>query len=194
MSRKFTGERNTKETQIKLSLDLDNGDKVSIKTGIGFLDHMLELFSCHGGFGVELEVTGDIHIDYHHTVEDTAILLGRAFYECVGDKKGINRYGNFTVPMDETLVESVVDFSGRPYLVYNVEFKTDKCGSFDMELVEEFFRAFTNNAKINLHINMRYGTNSHHISEAVFKSAARALNQAVKVSGSKIMSTKGILE
>lgn len=194
MAREYKGSRNTKETKISLSLNLDNAENISIKTGIGFFDHMLELFAYHGNFGLELKAEGDLHIDSHHTVEDVGILLGKAFSEALGDKKGINRYGSFSVPMDETLVESVVDFGGRPYFVYNVEYKTSKCGDFDIELVEEFFRAFVNNGRLNLHINMKYGTNSHHISEAVFKSTARALRSAVNISSDKIMSTKGIIE
>ena len=151
MSRHFKGSRSTKETQIDVSLDLEKYD-YSISTGIGFFDHMLELFAHHGSFWLEVKASGDTHIDFHHTVEDTGILLGQAFYNAAGDKKGIKRYGFFKVPMDEALVECVIDFGGRPYLSYNLEFSTQKCGDFDMELVEEFFRAFAYNAKINLNI------------------------------------------
>ena len=151
MARQFKGSRNTKETHIDIFLDLEKYD-YSISTGIGFFDHMLELFAHHGSFGLEVKASGDTHIDFHHTVEDTGILLGQAFYNAAGDKKGIKRYGFFKVPMDEALVECVIDFGGRPYFAHNLEFSSQKCGDFDMELIEEFFRAFTYNAKINLHI------------------------------------------
>lgn len=193
MARQFKGSRNTKETQIDISLDLEKYD-YSISTGIGFFDHMLELFAHHGSFGLELKASGDTHIDFHHTVEDTGILLGQAFYNAAGDKKGIKRYGFFKVPMDEALVECVIDFGGRPYFSYGLEFTTQKCGDFDMELVEEFFRAFVNNAKINLYIIMHKGGNSHHVSEAAFKSFARALREALTVENDRLMSTKGIIE
>ena len=193
MARQFKGSRNTKETQIDISLDLEKYD-YSISTGIGFFDHMLELFAHHGSFGLELKASGDTHIDFHHTVEDTGILLGQAFYNAAGDKKGIKRYGFFKVPMDEALVECVIDFGGRPYLSYGLEFNTPKCGDFDTELVEEFFRAFTNNAKINLHLIMRQSGNSHHTAEAAFKACARALRQALTIESNKLMSTKGIIE
>lgn len=191
--RTFNGSRNTKETQIKISLDLDKYE-YNISTGIGFFDHMLELFTHHGSFGLELKAIGDTHIDFHHTVEDVGILLGQAFYNAAGDKKGIKRYGFFTVPMDEALVECVIDFGGRSYLSYGLEFSTSKCGDFDMELIEEFFRAFVNNAKINLHLIMKKGGNSHHVSEAAFKSFARALKDALTVENDRLMSTKGIIE
>ena len=193
MARNYKGSRSTKETQIEVQLDLESHD-YSIDTGIGFLDHMLELFAHHGSFGLELKAKGDTHIDYHHTVEDTAILLGQAFYNAAGDKKGIKRYGSFTVPMDEALVECVIDFGGRPYIAYVLEFSTSKCGDFDMELIEEFFRAFANNAKINLHLIMRSGGNSHHVSEAAFKACARALKDALTIENDRLMSTKGIIE
>lgn len=193
MSREFSGSRNTKETQIELYLNLDKTG-YEINTGIGFLDHMLELFAHHGSFNLNIKASGDTHIDFHHTVEDIGILLGKAFYEAAGDKKGIKRYGNFTVPMDEVLVESVLDFSGRSYLAYGLKFKTDKCGDFDLELVEEFFRAFTNNAKINLHLILKAEGNSHHVSEAAFKATARALKDALQIESNILMSTKGIIE
>lgn len=193
MAREFKGSRNTKETQIDISLNLEKYE-YSISTGIGFFDHMLELFAHHGSFGLEIKASGDTHIDFHHTVEDTGILLGQAFYNAAGDKKGIKRYGFFKVPMDEALVECVIDFGGRPYFSYGLEFNTDKCGDFDMELIEEFFRAFVNNAKINLHIIMYKGGNSHHVSEAAFKSFARALKEALTIENDRLMSTKGIIE
>ena len=193
MVRQFKGSRNTNETQIDIKLDLDSNE-YNINTGIGFFDHMLELFAHHGSFGLELKAAGDIHIDFHHTVEDTGILLGQAFYNATGDKKGIKRYGFFKVPMDEALVECVIDFGGRPYFSYDLEFISQKCGDFDMELIEEFFRAFASNAKINLHIIMHKNGNSHHVSEAAFKSFARALKEALTVENDRLMSTKGIIE
>ncbi len=193
MARNFQGSRKTNETQIELSLDLDKTD-YNINTSIGFFNHMLELFSHHGSFGLHLKATGDLDVDFHHLVEDVGILLGQAFYNVSGDKKGIKRYGFFTVPMDESLVECVIDFGGRPYLSYELEFNTSKCGDFDMELIEEFFRAFVNNAKINLHLIMHKGGNSHHVSEAAFKSFARALKESLTIENNILMSTKGIIE
>lgn len=193
LKRNFVGERKTSETSVSVKLDLDGGP-IQIATGIGFLDHMLTLFAKHGGFGLEITAGGDTFIDFHHTTEDVGILLGKAFCEAVGDKVGINRYGCFLLPMDETLAETAVDFSGRPYLAYCAPFDKNKIGDFDTELVEEFWRAFVNNAKINLHIIIRSGTNSHHISEAIFKSAARAMKEALKITGTDIPSTKGSLD
>lgn len=193
MKREYEGSRHTKETQIDLTLNLDKKD-YKINTGIGFFDHMLELFAHHGEFGLKINAKGDTHIDYHHLVEDTGIILGQAFYQAAGDKKGIRRYGSITLPMDEVLVECVIDFGGRAYLSYGLEFNTPKCGDFDTELVEEFFRAFTNNAKINMHLILRQGGNSHHTAEAAFKACARALRQALTIESNKLMSTKGIIE
>ncbi|MDR2401527.1 MAG: imidazoleglycerol-phosphate dehydratase HisB [Deferribacteraceae bacterium] len=183
--------RKTKETSIELSLNIDGGD-IAIDTGIGFFDHMLELFAFHGGFGLSLKAKGDINVDGHHTVEDAGIAFGEAFYSALGDKVGISRYAQTLLPMDETLAESAVDISGRAALVFNVAFPPGSAG-FDMELVEEFFRAFAANAKITLHINLRYGKNNHHIAEAVFKSAARSLREAVKITSDALPSTKGCL-
>jgi len=185
--------RKTKETDIVLELALQQGD-ISIDTGIPFLDHMLTLFALHSGFSLKLKAKGDTEIDFHHTVEDIGILLGRAFNEAASDKIGIRRYGNMLLPMDEALVETAIDFGGRPYFVYNVQFDTDKVGEFDTELIEEFFIAFVNNAKINLHINMRSGKNSHHISEAIFKSTAKSIAQALEIISTNLMSTKGVLD
>lgn len=189
----FEIERKTSETSIKLKLSLDGG-KIDVSTGVGFFDHMLCLFAKHGGFGLELKCEGDTFIDFHHTVEDTGILLGKAFYEAAGNKEGINRYGHFLLPMDEALVETAVDFGGRPYFAYVVKFEKDKAGDFDMELVEEFWRAFTNNAKINLHIIMRSGSNAHHISEGIFKSVSKSLKMALAITGTGVLSTKGCLD
>jgi imidazoleglycerol-phosphate dehydratase len=195
MSRKASIERVTKETQIRLSLNLDGRGKAKICTSVPFLDHMLDLFTRHGLFDMEVEAKGDIDIDFHHTVEDIGIVLGQAFREALGDKKGIHRYGQATVPMDETLAAVAIDLSGRPYLVYNVRIPKVKIGEFDVELVREFFQAFVNNCGANLHINVIYGENVHHILEACFKAAARALDQATRVDPriEGVLSTKGKL-
>jgi imidazoleglycerol-phosphate dehydratase len=185
--------RATKETDIKLKLNLDGGD-ININTGVGFFDHMLTLFAHHGGFGLTVAAKGDTHIDDHHTVEDIGISLGKIFHEALGDKIGIARYGQCLLPMDEALVETAVDISGRSYLHIDAPFRNPKIGNFDTELVEEFFQAFASNAKITLHINLRYGKNEHHIAEAIFKSVARALRAAVKVESGILNSTKGIIE
>ena len=195
MSRKASIERVTKETQIRLSLDLDGKGKAKICTSVPFLDHMLDLFTRHGLFDMEVEAKGDIDIDFHHTVEDIGIVLGQAFKEALGDKRGIHRYGQATVPMDETLAAVAIDLSGRPYMVYNVRIPKVKIGEFDVELVREFFQAFVNNCGANLHINVMYGENVHHILEACFKAAARALDQATQVDPriEGVLSTKGKL-
>ena len=195
MSRKASIERVTKETQIRLSLNLDGKGKAKICTSVPFLDHMLDLFTRHGLFDLEVDAKGDIDIDFHHTVEDIGIVLGQAFKEALGDKKGIHRYGQATVPMDETLAAVAIDLSGRPYLVYNVRIPKVKIGEFDVELVREFFQAFVNNCGANLHINVMYGENVHHILEACFKAAARALDQATLVDPriEGVLSTKGKL-
>lgn len=183
--------RNTKETDILITLSLDSGP-VEISTGIGFFDHMLELFAHHGSFGLKASVKGDTHIDGHHTVEDTGIALGEAFYQAAGDKVGINRYGNISLPMDEVLADVAVDFGGRTFLHFDAVF-SHSGADFDMSLVEEFFRAFAMSAKMNLHINVRYGKNDHHIAEAVFKGVARALKQALMITGNTLPSTKGLM-
>jgi imidazoleglycerol-phosphate dehydratase len=195
MSRKASIERVTKETQIRLTLDLDGKGKTKICTSVPFLDHMLDLFTRHGLFDMEVEAKGDIDIDFHHTVEDIGIVLGQAFREALGDKRGIHRYGQATVPMDETLAAVAVDLSGRPYMVYNVRIPKVKIGEFDVELVREFFQAFVNNCGANLHINVMYGENVHHILEACFKAAARALDQATQIDPriEGVLSTKGKL-
>ncbi len=185
-------ERKTKETDIKLRLDLDGGE-VSISTGIGFFDHMLTALAVHGGIGLSVEAVGDLFVDSHHTVEDTGIVLGQAFAEALGDKSGIMRYGSASIPMDESLADCSLDISGRPYLVFNADFDSDKIGDFDTQLAEEFFRAFAFNAGITMHINLRYGSNDHHKCEAVFKSVAHALKTAVSKNGYGVLSTKGVL-
>lgn len=195
MSRKAVIERITKETQIKLSLDLDGAGKAKICTSVPFLDHMLNLFARHGLFDLEVEAKGDIDIDFHHTVEDIGIVLGEALKQALGDKSGIRRYGQASVPMDETLASVAVDLSGRPYLVYNVRLPKVKIGEFDVELAREFFQALTNNLAANIHINVMYGDNVHHILEGCFKALARALDQATQLDQriTGVMSTKGKL-
>jgi imidazoleglycerol-phosphate dehydratase len=195
MSRTAAIERITKETRIKLSLTVDGSGIAAICTSVPFLDHMLNLFARHGLFDLDVEACGDIDIDFHHTVEDIGIVLGEAFKQALGEKKGIRRYGQSTVPMDETLASAAVDISGRPYLVYHVNLPKVKIGEFDVELAREFFQAFVNHCGLNLHINVMYGDNVHHIIEACFKAFARALDSASqfdpRVEG--VMSTKGML-
>ena len=194
--RKSEIKRDTAETKIALTLDLDGTGKSDIATGCGFLDHMLTLFAKHGRFDLTVDCDGDIDVDDHHTVEDIGICLGNAFSEALGDKKGIIRYGSFTLPMDEALIMCAVDISGRDYLAYRLEIPTEKVGTFDTELVEEFMLAFTRNAGLTLHIIQLSGTNSHHIIEGTFKCLARTLRQAVNIDEKfkdEIPSTKGVL-
>lgn len=191
--RTSTVERNTKETQIKVELNLDGGE-VKVDTGIGFFDHMLTAFGVHGGFGLNVKVTGDLDVDTHHTVEDTGIALGKAFNEALGDMSGINRYGTFYIPMDESLAQASLDISNRPFLVFNAEFAQEKCGDYETCVTEEFWRAFAVNSAITLHINVLYGVNAHHEIEAIFKAVAHALKIAVQRSGDDcVLSTKGVL-
>jgi imidazoleglycerol-phosphate dehydratase len=187
--------RATRETQIKLELNLDGSGQGSWKTGVGFFDHMLELLTRHGAFDLTVEAKGDLHVDQHHTVEDVGICLGQAFKQALGDKAGIRRYGHSTLPMEETLATTAVDLSGRYYLVFNAEFASEKIGDFDTELVEDFWQAFAANSLCNLHVLVHYGRNSHHVSEAIFKSAARALRMAVEADPRMpgVPSTKGTL-
>ena len=195
MPRTATITRNTRETQIRLELNLDGSGQGSWQTGVGFLDHMLELFARHGAFDLKVEAKGDLQVDQHHTVEDVGICLGQAVKQALGDKAGIRRYGHFTLPMEETLATTAIDLSGRYYLVFQAAFDSPKIGEFDTELVEDFWQAFAANALCNLHILIHYGRNSHHKSEAIFKSAARALRMAVesdpRMTG--VPSTKGTL-
>lgn len=187
-------ERKTGETDISLALNLDGEGKSTIDSGCGFLDHMLTLFAAHGKFDLTLSCKGDTNVDDHHTVEDIGICLGKAFAEALGDKRGIARYGDITLPMDEALILAAVDLSGRDYLGYALEIPTEKVGSFDTELVEEFWLAFVRNAACNLHIRQLAGKNSHHIIEGAFKAVARALRAAVKSDGTDtVPSTKGVL-
>ena len=188
--------RKTAETDIAMKLNLDGKGESQIDTGVGFLDHMLTLFAKHGRFDLNVQCTGDTYVDDHHTVEDIGIALGQAFAEALGDKKGIRRYGREVLPMDEALVLTAVDFSGRSYLAYGLKIPTPTVGTFDTELVEEFWMAFTRNAKCTLHIHQMAGTNSHHIIEGAFKSAAKTMRAAVSVDAAfadEIPSTKGVL-
>ena len=188
--------RKTAETVIQLTLNLDGKGASSVATGCGFLDHMLTLFAAHGKFDLELTCKGDTWVDDHHTVEDVGICLGKAFADALGEKRGIVRYGNFLLPMDEALILSAVDISGRSYLGYQLEIPTQKIGTFDTELVEEFFLGFVRNCPMSLHIRKLAGTNSHHIAEGAFKSVARSLKAAVAVDAADpdaIPSTKGVL-
>lgn len=185
--------RTTKETDIKIRLNLDGSGKVNIDTGIGFFDHMLTALGVHAGFDLDVNVKGDLEVDGHHSVEDTGIALGQAFTKAIGDKAGIARYGSFYIPMDESLCFCSLDISGRPFLVYNAELTNERIGSFDTCLAEEFFRAFAFNAGITLHLREEYGKNDHHIIEAMFKALAHALKEAVSVNGSAVLSTKGVL-
>jgi imidazoleglycerol-phosphate dehydratase len=195
MARTSSIERVTKETRIRLSINLDGSGVGRICTSVPFLDHMLDLFARHGLFDLEIEAQGDIDIDFHHTVEDIGIVLGQAVKEALGDKRGIRRYGQATVPMDETLASVALDLSGRPYLVYNVTLPKVKIGEFDVELGREFFQAFVNNVGANLHLNVMYGDNVHHVLEACFKGVARALDMATQIDPriEGVLSTKGKL-
>jgi imidazoleglycerol-phosphate dehydratase len=188
--------RKTAETDIELTLDIDGTGQFDIDTGSGFFNHMLELFTRHGRFDMKVHCDGDIEVDYHHTVEDIGIVMGQAFKEALGDKKGIKRYGSMMLPMDEALILTAVDFSGRDCLVYDLQIPTEKVGSFDTELVEEFWLGFVRNARCNLHVRQLAGTNSHHIIEGAFKSAARSMRTAVSIDPAfkeEIPSTKGVL-
>jgi len=185
--------RQTKETDISCELNLDGLGKYEIDTGIGFLDHMLSHLSKHGKIDLIIKAQGDLNVDAHHTVEDIAICLGECLTKALGDKKGIARYGHSSVPMEDALANVSVDLSGRPNCVYNVDYRTDKIGDFDVECLQELLRSFSNNGKFNLHINVPYGTNSHHIAEAIFKALGQALAKAVKIVGTDVPSTKGQL-
>jgi len=190
----FETSRKTAETDIQLSLNLDGTGKSSIDTGCGFLNHMLTLFAAHGKFDLTVKCIGDTDVDDHHSVEDIGIVLGQAFQAALGDKRGITRYGAFLLPMDEALIQTAVDISGRSCLCYGLEIPTQKIGTFDTELVEEFFLAFTRNCPMSLHIRQLAGKNSHHIVEGAFKSVARSLRAAVALDGTNdIPSTKGVL-
>lgn len=191
--RKAEISRNTKETKISVTLDIDGQGRHDIRTGIGFFDHMLTALCVHGGFDLELRTDGDLFVDGHHSVEDTGIVLGQAFKAALGDMKGIARYGTSYIPMDESLGFCCLDISNRPFLVYECSFSDPRTGDYDNCLTEEFMRAFAFNAGITLHLKCPYGSNDHHKNEAMFKALAHALKDAVKINGGEILSTKGVL-
>lgn len=185
--------RETKETQISIELNLDGGE-VEIDTGIGFFNHMLTSLAVHGGFGLKINAKGDLDVDCHHTIEDTGIVLGKAFLQAIGDKSGISRFGSFYVPMDEALAFCSLDISGRPFLVFEAAFSEERIGEYDSCMTEEFMRAFAYNSGITLHLKAMYGKNSHHITEALYKALAHSLRTAVmQTSSNKPLSTKGVL-
>ena len=195
MERQTEVVRETRETQITLKLNIDGSGTSNINTGVGFLDHLLELFAKHGFFDLEVNATGDLHVDAHHTVEDVGICLGDAFRQAVGDKAGMRRFGSFTVPMYEALAQADLDLCGRSYLHYQTPLNYGKVGTFDVELAEEFFHGFVNHSGTTLHINVPYGTNRHHIIEAIFKAVAKALDISTSIDDrvSGVLSTKGTL-
>ena len=195
MARTARIQRRTAETEIELELNLDGAGQAQVKTGVGFLDHMLELLAKHGALDLAVAARGDLHVDQHHTVEDTGIAFGQALKQALGDKAGIRRYGHFTLPMEETLVTTALDLSGRYFFVFNVLFSSTKIGDFDSELVEDFWQAVAANALCNLHVILHHGRNNHHIAEAVFKATARALRMAVEPDPRMpgVPSTKGTL-
>jgi len=194
--RKASVERTTKETAVEVTIDLDGEGRSSITTGIGFLDHMLDLLARHSRIDMEIKAKGDLHIDHHHTTEDVGIALGQAVKQALGDMKGITRYADVHLPMDEALTRVALDISGRPFLVFRVDFVRDKVGPFDTELVQEWFQAFAVNAAMTVHVATLYGTNDHHIAESCFKGLARALRAAVAIdprAAHEVPSTKGTL-
>jgi imidazoleglycerol-phosphate dehydratase len=188
-------ERNTSETKISLSIDLDGSGKADVNTGIGFFDHMLISFAKHGFFDLTVKVEGDLHVDSHHTIEDVGIVLGQAVLKALGEKKSIRRFGNMILPMDETLVLCSMDLSGRPYLYFDIPFTVDKVGTFDTEMVKEFFYAVSYSCGMNLHFKYFHGSNNHHLIEAAFKAFARALDEATAIDPriDGVLSTKGTL-
>lgn len=193
MARKAQIKRETNETKIKLSVDLNGTGKSNINTGVGFFNHMLQQLAFHSGIEVEIEALGDLDVCDHHLVEDVGIALGKALAEALGNKLGINRYGTFFVPMDEALAMTSIDISGRPYLYFECDFVRENIGTFSTEMVKEFFRALALNAGMTIHLKVMYGENDHHKAEALFKSFGRALKEAIKVEGEAVSSTKGVL-
>jgi imidazoleglycerol-phosphate dehydratase len=185
--------RQTKETDIRCELNLDGVGTYDIDTGVGFLDHMLSHLSKHGRIDMVIKAKGDLHIDPHHTTEDVGIVLGECLLQALSEKKGIARYGYSSVPMEDALANVSLDLSGRPACVYNVEYRSEKIGDFDVQCIEEMLRAFSNTGRFNLHVNVPYGTNSHHIAEAIFKATGQALATAVRIVGTEVPSTKGKL-
>lgn len=186
-------QRKTQETDIQVTWNLDGQGRYTIDTGVGFLDHMLAHLAKHSHTDLNVRAQGDLHVDAHHTTEDVAICLGQALEQALGDKKGIGRYGHSTLPMEDALATVAVDLSGRPYCTYRVAYSTEKIGDFDVECIEEFLRMFANTGKFNLHVNVAYGLNSHHIAEAIFKALGQALAHAVRIVGGDVPSTKGSL-
>jgi len=193
MMRTSTIRRTTNETSITLEINLDGSGNSDISTGVGFLDHMLTLFSFHSGIDLTIECKGDIEVDDHHTTEDIGLALGQALLSALGNKKGVNRYGSSYVPMDEALARVVVDFSGRPYLIYDAKFEREKVGMLDTQNVKEFFKSVSNESKMNCHMDVLYGENDHHKVEALFKAFGRAVKEACKIVSTEIPSTKGVL-
>lgn len=193
MNRTGLSQRKTRETDISIQIELETEAPSNIVTPIPFFTHMLELFARHGNFKMDCKIEGDIEVDYHHTVEDSGIVLGSAFKDAILDKKGINRYGFFLLPMDETLVSVALDLSGRPYFQYDIGDICGKIGDFDIEYTKHFFRSFAHQLQMNLHIKRHYGDDKHHVIEAIFKATARSLKEAVKISGTEIPSTKEVL-
>lgn len=196
MARKATIVRKTNETDITITIDIDGVGNNNIDTGIGFFDHMLSALSKHSGIDMDIKCIGDLVVDGHHSVEDVGIALGKAFDEAMGDKKGIRRFASFEAPLDEALGKAVVDISGRPFLVFDCDFSSDKVGELETQLVEEFMRAFAYNAQVTLHISAPYGTNDHHKAEAMFKSLARAIREAASIDKrfeDQVISTKGVI-
>lgn len=191
--RMFKVERNTLETNVTVEVNLDGRGENCINTGIGFLDHMLNLLAFHGSFVLNIKCDGDLKVDGHHTTEDIGIALGQAFNKALGDKKGIKRYGNCYIPMDEALARAVLDISNRPYLVFNADFKSERLGDMNSQDFKEFFRAFVNEARITLHLEVLYGENDHHKIEAVFKAFGRALREAIQITSDSVPSSKGVL-
>ena len=185
--------RNTLETKIKVEINLDGSGEAKIDTGVGFLDHMLTLMAFHGKFDLTILAKGDLCVDDHHTIEDIGICLGEAFKESIGDRRGIRRYSTVYIPMDESLAYTSIDISNRPYLVFNVDFTAEKIGNMSTQMFKEFFRAFVNESRITLHINLLYGENDHHKIEAVFKSFARALKEGSEIISKEVSSSKGVL-
>ncbi len=181
MERCSTIHRRTAETDIRVSLDLDGSGLYTINTGVPFLDHMLSMVAKHGFYDLEVQATGDLEVDYHHTVEDVGISLGQAFHQAMGSKQGMRRYASASVPLEETLASAVIDFCDRPYLVYNVDMLPGRIGTFDVELVETFFLGFASHSRATLHLNLQYGRNRHHIAEALFKAFSRAADEATKL-------------
>ncbi|MDY5213020.1 imidazoleglycerol-phosphate dehydratase HisB [Intestinibacter sp.] len=191
--RSYKIERNTLETQIVVEIDLEGTGKAEIDTGVGFFDHMLTLMAFHGKFDMKVKCSGDTYVDDHHTIEDIGIALGECVKQALGDRRGIKRYSTVFIPMDEALAQTSIDVSNRPYLVFNAEFTDERVGNMATQMVKEFFRAFVNESRVTLHINLLYGENDHHKIEAIFKSFARALKDAIEIISDEVASSKGVL-